>query len=97
MRTKEGQKRHDEGVIAVAAELLRSGWSTVYADLPGKAKPPQIGDYVPDVYGRHGIAEIVIEVETTDTVNTPHAEVQRNTFSVWARQSLNRKFQVRIA
>lgn len=94
MRTKEGQKRHDEGVSCYTSQLGELGWRLIYADLPGHAKPPQIGAYIPDLYAKTGLKEIVIEIETRDSINTAHAIFQKNTFERWAKQSPNREFLV---
>jgi len=41
--------------------------------------------------------EYLIEVETADSVNTPHAIQQKIAFQAWARVSPNRIFEVKLA
>lgn len=96
MRTKEGQEKHDKGVAQNALAVVKAGYRVVYADLPGYSKPPLVGSYVPDVYGKKGFTEIIIEVETADTINTPHTKLQLATFRAWASKSVNRRFLVRL-
>jgi len=97
MRTKENQGKHDRAVAYWTQHLVEQGWQRVFADLPGKAKPPQIGDFIPDVYGIHGQQEIVIEVETEDSRNLEHSRLQIVTFNSWNNQSQNRRFLLKMA
>lgn len=96
MRTKENQTKHDNGVIYWANELIQKGWPIVYADLPGKVKPPQIGNHIPDIYAKHINQEIVIEIETDDSVGLEHTKNQLLTFTVWKNQFSSRKFLIKI-
>ncbi|TSC60456.1 MAG: hypothetical protein LiPW15_334 [Parcubacteria group bacterium LiPW_15] len=96
MRLKVNQERHDSGVAFWANNLASNGWSIVYADLPGKAKPPMIGMYIPDVYGKHGSQEVVIEVETADTIDAEHTKFQLAAFRNWAAGSSLRRFEVKL-
>ncbi len=98
MRTKEGQDRHDHGVLVVASEARQRGWTTVFADLPTYAKPPVIQSYVPDIYAHNGRAELIVEVETNDSIGTAHAIAQKMAFTRWQQESPTlRKFQVIVA
>ena len=96
IRTKEGQKKHDDGVALFAISLIKNGWSLVRSDLPGNIKPPQIGDHIPDIYARHGIEEVIIEVETNDTENSSHSLEQYAVFRAWAKQSSSRQFLLKV-
>lgn len=95
MRTKENQVRHDQGVVFWAGDLIKNGWATVLSDLPGNKKPPQIGGYIPDVYGCHLNEEIVIEVETTDSIESEHTKSQCSMFHLWKNQSPSRRFLIK--
>lgn len=96
MRTKENQGKHDKGVAFWANQLINKGWSIVYSDLIDNTKPPQIGNYIPDVFGKHGIQEVIIEVETSDSVDLDHTKLQLSVFQVWKNQSANRIFMVKV-
>lgn len=96
VRLKADQERHDLVVLQVGTDVVRKGWSTVLVDLPGYAKPPVIGVYIPDIYARHGILEFIGEVETEDT-NTAHSLGQHAAFRSWASQSPHRRFLVYMA
>jgi len=97
MRTTENQNKHDKAVAYWAQHLVEQGWQKVYVDLPGKAKPPQIGDYIPDIYGSYNQQEIVIEVETEDSKNLEHSRLQIVAFNSWKNQSPSRRFLLKMA
>lgn len=72
-RTKEGQKVHDEKVAETAGRLRRAGY-TVRADLPGRAKPPTLGGYIPDIYATRRGKTLIREVETSRTIAADKAQ-----------------------
>jgi len=93
MRTKEGQKLHDSFVAAVAGMLVKRGFNRVFADLPGRTKPPKLNGYIPDIYavkverfqGLPFAREVVVvEVETEDTQNTLQTLLQHMALRKWA-------------
>jgi len=94
MRTKEGQKLHDSFVAAVAGVLVKKRFNRVFADLPGRTKPPKLNGYIPDVYavkvgtslvGLPVVTAIfVVEVETEDTQSTPTTLLQHLALRKWA-------------
>lgn len=94
IRTKEGQTLHDSWVAVIADLLVKSGFNLVFADIPGKAKPPTLYGHIPDVYalkvedrlqGMPTItARAVIEVETEDTYNSITTLFQHYAFRKWA-------------
>lgn len=81
-RTKDGQQKHDAAVAYYAAEFAKKNY-VVYADLPDKAKPPEINGFVPDIYAIFGNKLVVVEIETVDSVNTEHARQQDIAFYQW--------------
>jgi|SRR3989344_9165984 len=95
-RTKGGQANHDCGLVAVAGDAIRKGWRSILVDLPGYVRPPQINGYIPDIYARSGMYELVIEIETRDTVNLSHSKTQAIAFQSWARMSPYRRFQILV-
>lgn len=72
-RTKEGQKVHDQKVAGTASRLTRAGY-TVRADLPGRAKPPTLGGYIPDIYATKRGKTLIREVETSGTIGADKAQ-----------------------
>ena len=97
IRLKQDQEKHDAAVAVWANKVVAAGWSSVWSDLPGNIKPPAIGGHIPDIYASHDGAEYVIELETTDSINSQHALAQRIAFQRWANASGNRTFQSKIA
>jgi hypothetical protein len=95
IRLKENQEQHDMGVVYYVNFLSKKGF-LVYADLPSMIKPKQIGDYIPDIYATNGNEEIIIEVETMDSVSSSHARGQNLTFGVWSTMGRNRKYEQKI-
>ncbi len=96
IRTKENQEKHDIGVGNLAGQVISVGWGTVRSDLPGNIKPLMINGFIPDVYAAHNGEEYVIEVETADSINTPHAMQQKIAFQAWASASPKRRFEVKL-
>ena len=96
IRTKDNQGKHDAAVAVWARSLISNGWKKVYADLPGNIKPPLIGGHIPDIYAVSGMQEVIIEVETVDSINTEHTKSQLAVFELWKRQSSNRIYLVKL-
>ena len=66
-RGKRGQEKHDSKVIK-ELDRLRGGGYRVWADLPGRAKPPKVGGVIPDIYARKGKDLVIEEIETPSTL-----------------------------
>lgn len=105
IRTKERQELHDSFVAVVADILVKRGFNIVFADLPGKTKPPKLNGHIPDVYaikvekslfGSSVIATFVVEVETEESLNGLTTVLQHLAFRTWA---INNKavFEVVVA
>ena len=92
-RTKTGQKQHDSGVHRWIRGRQKEGFKTK-ADLPRYKKPSKIGGYFPDGWAKKGKIEKLLEVETSETLETD--KEQRAAFRKWADQSPNRTFFTRI-
>lgn len=97
MRSSESQTRHNKRVFEIASEGTRKNW-VVYADHCDEfEKPQKIRGHIPDVYAKNGGRELVIEVETNDSLGTLHASAQKFAFSLWEKESSNRTFRVVMA
>jgi len=95
---KANQQKHDAGVASWARQITAAGWSNVWSDLPGNVKPPLINGHLPDVYATHNGYEYVVEIETSDSLNSSHALLQKTAFMRWAALApTRRKFEIRIA
>ena len=68
-RGKSGQFKHDNRVAKELTNLKEQGFR-VWADLPGRSKPPKVGGVIPDIYAKKGKKLIVEEIETKATINT---------------------------
>lgn len=84
-RTKTSQSKHNQEVLKEAKELKREKYN-VYADIEGYKKPPSRGGYVPDIVATKGNEEIIIEVETVDSVNSARDLAQQGAFQRAARR-----------
>lgn len=79
---------HDAIVARVATALRNQGFKDVMADVPGFATPTKIvwkstgNGHVPDLTA----GQLVIEVETDDTLSIEHTRLQCELFSHYARQ-----------
>lgn len=96
IRTKENQEKHDVAVGSWAKQVIMSGWNSVWSDLPGNVKPPMVGGFIPDIYAVHNGQKYIIEIETIDSIKTPHAIQQKIVFQAWANTSPGRKFEVKV-
>ncbi len=68
IRTKRGQKAHDQKVALWASRLNKPG-DKVLADLPGHEKPDMVGGRIPDVMVKQGRKiKMVGEVETPSSL-----------------------------
>ena len=78
-RTQASQTKHNQKVSQEAEQYKRKGYK-VSADLRGYSKPPRKGSYIPDIVAVKGKEEIIIEVETPDTVNSERDHKQQGAF-----------------
>jgi hypothetical protein len=93
-RTKAGQSKHDREVLKIARELKKEDYK-VQADIKGYPKPSKRGLYRPDVIATKGKKEIIVEVETVDSANSPRDLAQQKAFKRAAEKS-GAKFKRKI-
>lgn len=93
-RTKARQSKHNSEVLRIAKESKNKGYK-VQADIKGYPKPSKRGRYRPDVIATKGNEEIIIEVETVDSANSPRDLAQQEAFKRAARKS-GAKFKRKI-
>lgn len=83
---------HDEMVQTVASVLEKKEFQEVRAFVPGFPSPPEIQltpggpSYRPDVHARSG-AEVLIEVETAETLKRKESEQHWKAFSEYCRRT----------
>lgn len=85
-RSPQKKSLHDRVVGDIAIKLKKQHPnSEVYADVEGFPQPDSIGGFIPDIWVKHPNGrETIIEVETYETVNTPHAKAQAQSFRGYA-------------
>jgi len=88
------QSKHDQKVLKEVKTLQKKGFS-VKADIKGFDKPKSINGRIPDIQGRKGKIEKIIEVETPKTLKTDSQ--QQKTFEKYADRGKNRSFDIKIA
>jgi Holliday junction resolvase len=95
-RSKKQQSKHDRKVRQLANQLKNEGWQ-VQADLPGYDQPGPIGKKkrIPDILAKKAGAERIIEVETSETINSD--KDQHSTFRRRAGQKPRTKFEIEEA
>jgi Holliday junction resolvase len=93
-RPKVSQSKHNQEVLKEARELQREKYK-VYADIKGYKKPPRRERFIPDIIAKKGKEEIIIEVETTDSANSPRDLAQQEAFKKAAKKS-GAKFKRKI-
>ena len=75
-RGKIGQARHDNKVRSELEKLVGEGFR-VWADLPGRTRPPKVGGVIPDIYARKGNKLIIEEIETPSTKKSDENQQQK--------------------
>ncbi len=91
-RTKGSQSRHVAEVQRIARKFDREGYK-VQADISGVPQPKTIGGYRPDVIATKGRERKIVEVETTESVNSARDRAQQKAFREAAKRSVNTTFR----
>ncbi|MEA3494343.1 MAG: hypothetical protein U9R38_08200 [Candidatus Margulisiibacteriota bacterium] len=92
-RSKKGKSNHDKAVSR-SAEWYKGQGFKVKADIKGWKKPKTIGGYIPDLIAKKGKKEIVLEVETPQTVEKDHDQWQA--FKEYADRKRQREARKKI-
>jgi len=92
VRSRLSQTRHDRQVQIEANRYTRSSFK-VWADIKGWPQPGTIDGYRPDVIAYKNGSYTVIEVETTDSVNSSRDVVQQRAFKTWASRKTSRHYK----
>ncbi|MGQ0536426.1 MAG: hypothetical protein ACT4PT_10165 [Methanobacteriota archaeon] len=74
---RANEKEHERLIAKAAQEAARRGHTFVKSDLPGGVRPQPVGGEVPDV----AAAGLLVECETTDSLEHPHVRTQWPTFA----------------
>ena len=94
-RSKNSQTKHDREVRRQAHLLELQGYE-VKADLKGFKQPETIGGYRPDVIGKKGVNRQIVEVETTDSVDSARDRAQQQSFRKAADRSKKTTFRRKV-
>ncbi len=94
-RTPTSQSKHDQEVKRLAIKYQNEGYK-VEADLKGFQRPEMVGGFIPDIKVKKGGQEIIIEVETFDSVDSTSDLLQKDAFQNWSRQYKKRHFKRKI-
>jgi len=98
MAKRKSQSEHDEIVKKVAEALVESDYKDVKADIDNYDTPAEIAwkktnkGHIPDVRGKKD-KEVIVEVETDDSINDDHTAGQWKLFSAYASQ-FNAEFMI---
>lgn len=95
-RHKSSQIKHDIEVRRTANSMRKRGFS-VEADIPGYERPGTIRGYRPDVVARKGWQRLIVEVETTDSVDSARDVKQQQAFKAAAKAAKHTSYRRRIA
>lgn len=93
-RSQQNQSKHDRHVKKLA-ERYNQGRYTVKADVQGYPRPDTLNGRRPDIQATSGKQEIIIEVETRDSIDSDAA--QHRALQKYADKSKNRTFKVELA
>jgi hypothetical protein len=78
LRTPQGQALHDAVVVTMAEQLMKQGHRVV-ADVNGYPRPPEVLGHIPDIIA-NGRANLISEVETSDSYSSQHTRDQLQAF-----------------
>jgi hypothetical protein len=78
LRSPQKQALHDGVVVARAEQLLKQG-HRVAADVNGYPRPPEVLGHIPDIVA-NGSANLISEVETSDSYSSQHTKDQLQAF-----------------
>lgn len=92
-RSPKEQSRHDEAVRRSAAQYEARGYK-VQADVEGYGRPESIRGRRPDIFAQRGRDKVVVEWETTGTVEADRAQ---QTALRRGAQAMGARFAVRVA
>ena len=92
-RSKRQQTKHDQAVQKSAEYYEKQGYD-VQADISGYEKPETINNRRPDVIAKKGVDEVILEVETKDSVGKDKA--QQKAFEDYADAHKNARFRKKI-
>lgn len=91
-RSKKSQSKHNIAVRKIANEYKKKGFD-VKADVSGFPKPGTIGGYRPDVIAIKDKERKIVEVETSESVDSVRDKRQQQAFRNTAKRSKSTKFQ----
>lgn len=89
---RESQTEHDKMVESAAKLLIKNNFTGIKADIDNYERPKKItwkdtGEgHIPDVNCKGEKQNIIIEVETEDSINHEHTKDQWTLFSAFAKQ-----------
>ena len=92
-RSPKDQSKHDKAVEASARYYKQQGYK-VQADLHGHDQPKTINNRRPDVRATKGGKEVIVEVETPDSLSADKA--QHSAFQKYAEGKSNTKFRKKV-
>ena len=87
MRSAKNQSKHDALVEIIANTMLNDCWEVAAALKGWPNWPPNLNGSEPDVYGWKDGYELVVEVETPDSMNTMEALIQKAAFEQWRAEN----------
>jgi len=93
-RTPEKQTKHDKKVEEQANYYVRKEYK-VWADLKGWGMPAKRNGFRPDVVAKSNVKEIIVEVETEDSINSDKDQI--SAFREYAKSRPNVEFKLVMA
>lgn len=101
-RQQDGQSKHNKEVLRLAKMFAAEEFTSVRADkVLGYHQPRLIDGLRPDIEAGRVNAKgewetVIVEVETYDTVNSTHAQIQKTTFENYAAEYENVEFRLYV-
>jgi len=91
MAKRESQDDHDNMIKLTISHFKSMGYRNIKAHIPGWDTPMKLTweetgqSHIPDVTG-DGSPNVIIEVETVDTIDDEHTKDQWTSFAAYAKQ-----------
>ena len=100
-RTPIQEKRHSQIIEKVSLNLLERGFALLVDHISWpQGKPPSVHGsdsselYKPDIFAMSSMLNLIVEVKTVDTINSPHTIKQLVAFDRAAKEMKNGQVQL---
>lgn len=96
VRNSDESRRHRNLIRKLASAYIRSGFQIKADHIDDFDTPPKFSMVIPDIFAEKDTQQIIIEVETRNSIGTERDRRQRRVFGDWAKESKDHDFRREI-